>query len=125
MTTLTFPWPAKQLFPNFKRSHHWSAYRKHCKMARNYGWAILLGDSVSTLTLIRAALPKDGKITLTIEAQPPMRRGSVPDEDNLKGALKHYLDGIADALGVDDARFRFSEMQWLPKQGDGKITISF
>ena len=31
--------------------------------------------------------------------------GPAPDEDNINAACKSYLDGIADALGVNDRNF--------------------
>ena len=103
-TTIALPWPPPQLSPNFKRSHHWSAYRKHARNARTLAWGLTaeaLGPKLRGFSTL-------GHLDVYIEATPPMRRGPLPDEDNFKGACKHYLDGIADALGLNDRAFRFA-----------------
>lgn len=46
----------------------------------------------------------DAPIALHITFYPPDKRRR--DRDNAQASLKHHLDGIADALGVDDYRFR-------------------
>ncbi len=60
-------------------------------------------------------------IPIRIEFIPPNRRG---DRVNFPNRLKPYLDGIADALGVNDARFLptyvFSEPQ---KPGAVVVTL--
>jgi hypothetical protein len=40
------------------------------------------------------------------------------DDDNLRGALKHVRDGVADWLGIDDGK---SEVQWTYSQAVGKF----
>lgn len=105
--------------PNFKRSHHWSKYRKPCRIARTLGWGL------TAQAKAHVELGEGERLPVRIQAAPPMRGGPVPDDDNLKGACKHYLDGIADAVGVNDKRFRLLEIEWLPKEGAGKIVISF
>lgn len=48
------------------------------------------------------ALPEEGDIHLHISFFPPDRRG---DRCNYPNRLKPVIDGIADALGVNDKRF--------------------
>lgn len=121
--TIELPWPPRQLFPNFKRSHHWTAYSGKAKSARTLAWGLTAREIGTDLR--KWPVPADGKLPVRIEATPPMRGGRVPDDDNLKGACKHYLDGLADALGIDDSKFRLAELEWRPKSGDGAIRITF
>jgi crossover junction endodeoxyribonuclease RusA len=121
MTFIELPYPPKQLMPNFKRSHHWTAYSKQSKNARTLAWGLTAQELGPKLRQYEA--PNGLEIRITVA--PPMRGGPVADEDNLKGALKHYLDGISDALGVNDRLFRFAAIEWLPKSGAGRVIISF
>lgn len=96
------PWPDKRLTPNAKRRTHWRTYRPFIKADRATG---------STLTCVsislrdkRAIAATEGKIALTITFYPPDKRKR--DDDGMISAFKHMRDGIADALGVDDHRFR-------------------
>ena len=47
--------------------------------------------------------PVDGKIPLTITFYPPDKRHR--DADNMVASIKAGLDGVADALKVNDRRF--------------------
>lgn len=97
MIEVVLPWPHKYLSPNArvhwaKRSKAAKAYRTEC------GWHV------------RAAGPKpkfapSGPITLDIEFVQPDQRGR--DLDNMLASIKAGIDGIADALGVNDRRFVF------------------
>jgi hypothetical protein len=117
VTALEFPYPPRQLFPNFKRSNHWSAYSRHAKNARMLGWGLTkeaMGPSWKEWC-------GHDKIPLRIQVAPPMRGGPVPDEDNMLGALKHYLDGMADGLKINDKRFKHGEIEWLAKKGPRRV----
>ncbi len=52
--------------------------------------------------LFIASLPESGDIHLHLSFYPPDRRG---DRCNYPNRLKPLIDGIADALGVNDKRF--------------------
>lgn len=122
MTSIELPWPPKQLFPNWKRSHHWSGHYKFARNARTLAWGLTaqaIGSKLRQWTF------EGDKLPIRLQVAPPMRGGRLPDDDGIKGACKHYLDGISDALGVDDAKFRLGEIEWLPKVGAGSVTISF
>jgi hypothetical protein len=41
-------------------------------------------------------------VRLTVSAKP---KGPLPDKDNALAACKAYLDGIAEALGINDSLF--------------------
>lgn len=92
---VTLPWPPKELSPNQKP--HWA---KKNKVAQEYkaacGWACKAAKLKAPDT--------DGKIFVWIDFYPPDRRRR--DEDNAIAAMKHGLDGVAKAIGVDDSRFK-------------------
>lgn len=93
MLTVTLLKPNKVLHPNARAT--WRAKMQPCKKARTY--ARLVTQSV---------LQKKG---LGPEAFHPVGyaltwfyKGVKPDADNCLAACKAYLDGIADALGIND-----------------------
>ena len=93
---LDLPYPHKALWPNGRA--HWAAKAKETKLHRAWAFAAM-----------RACLPPSFKhdgdripIRITVH---PKGRGVAPDKDNALAAAKAYLDGIADALGVDDSIF--------------------
>lgn len=122
MPSLNFPWPPKQLFPNWKRSHHWSSYSKLARNARTLGWGLTVAELGAAG--VRSFKP-DTPLKVWLKFTPPMRPGSPPDADNTLGACKHYLDGISSALGVDDKHFRIAGMELLDREGDGAVVVSF
>ena len=123
MTEIELPWPPAELFPNEanRRTGHWG-YEKKARLMRTLAWGLTaqaLGPK------LRAYAHDGGEIRLAYALTPPMRRGKVADEDNVLSALKPARDGIADALGVDDRHFRNLTPQWHPREGAGKVVISF
>jgi crossover junction endodeoxyribonuclease RusA len=92
------PWPAKELSPNARL--HWSKAAKAKKSYRQICWALALEAKIK--------VSKEGgdAIHLGVTFFPPDRRGR--DTDNMFAAMKAGLDGIADALGVNDKRFVFT-----------------
>lgn len=122
MTVIELPWPHASLFPNAKARSHWSAHRKPAKMSRTLAWGLTaqaLGPKLRSFEI------PGKKLEMRVEITPPQRPGRVPDEDGVMGACKHYFDGIADALGVNDSRFAYPQPEWRPKDGAGSIVISF
>jgi crossover junction endodeoxyribonuclease RusA len=77
------PFPAKVLWPN-GRPAHWAEKARAVKSARKAAWAAALAAGVKSL-------PASGRYAI--------------DADNAVSSLKASLDGIADALGVDDRTF--------------------
>lgn len=86
------PWPARAVHPNSRA--HWSRRSRATKRMRRDARA-----------LARAAkLYADGDavhVTLTFYPPDKQRR----DLDGCVASCKPYLDGLADAMGVDDRRF--------------------
>lgn len=99
---ITLPWPDKRLFPNYKRANHWRKYRNAERDARALGWG--LACEALPPHVRQQIAEGDAPIRMTVTFYPPDRRNR--DDDGCIGALKNYRDGLADALGVDDKRFR-------------------
>ena len=91
------PWPQRVLSPNC-RPPHWSvlakakrAYRAACHVeAMAAGWS-------------KGAFAPTDRLHVRLVFVPPDRRRR--DMDNMIAAMKSGLDGLADALGVDDNRW--------------------
>lgn len=103
-----FPWPPKEVTPNFKRSHHWTKYHKHIKAYREQcGWI--------------AKRIKPDRYEFTVIFYPPDKRKR--DHDGMIGSFKAGLDGIADAWGVDDNLFRVV-YEFSDPVKNGKIVLT-
>jgi len=98
LLAVTLPFPAAKLNPNNSKGLHWAAtsgLRKKAhadgfclarQVARQIGWT-----------------PVTGELPLRVTFSVPDRR--LRDRDNLMAAMKCALDGVAEALGVDDSQF--------------------
>lgn len=99
---LTLPWPDKRLSPNARL--HWRAKAQVIKRARwNASYAVLEAAN-GTLSETRKAVADLRLIPIVVRFYPPDARHR--DDDNMVGSFKAMRDGIADALGVNDRRFR-------------------
>lgn len=93
--TIALPYPHKALWPNAPRSTHWGTKSREAKKLRQEAaWAT------------KAASPRIGDSPIPIHITVcPKRTGPAPDKDNAVAAAKHAIDGIADALGINDRHF--------------------
>jgi len=98
MTTATihFPWPSNKLSPN-ARLHFMAVARvkKRAKADAHY----LAKNQLRLMLPIRAEV-----INVTCEFFPP--RNANYDDDGLLSRMKASLDGISEAIGIDDSKFR-------------------
>lgn len=110
--TIALPWPPRELHPN-ARPHHFAC----ASAAKAY--------RTQAYWLAKSALltaPDDGDILLIVTFHPPSNRG---DTDGMFSSIKAGLDGLADALGVNDRRFSFTIRRAEPvKSGQVVITIA-
>lgn len=89
--------PPAALFPNRSKGMHWTVTHKTKSSYRdNSAWL--------TKTQMRAWEPPQGQIKLTVTFVMPDKR--LRDTDNCLAAAKAGLDGMADALGVNDRQFQ-------------------
>lgn len=91
---LVLLWPDKALSPNARV--HWAKKAKAAKCYRNHAFVNCRMKKLSAPETI-------GKLHVWIDFYPPDKRRR--DSDNLLASIKNALDGIAEALGVDDSRF--------------------
>lgn len=112
MSRVELPWPARELHPN-ARPHH-MAKRRATKAARTAAhWAALSAHL--------SAPEGDGSIHVTLTfCPPPIKRNR--DLDGMAASMKAALDGIADAMKVNDRRFVPVPAWGEPVKG-GKVIV--
>lgn len=95
---VTLPWPPTQLSPN--STHHWAVKNLHRQRYKQtcYWLAFEAG--------IRPNVKYKGPFAVHLKFIPPTRRRR--DEDNLVASMKAAIDGLAQAMGVDDSEFRLT-----------------
>lgn len=108
MHELILPWPPRECSPNARV--HWSKKAKAAKAYRQLCWALAKQSSIAA---------PDGMLALWIDFYPPDRRAR--DDDNLIAMFKSGRDGIADALGIDDKRFR--AMPYVQDKTGGYVSV--
>ena len=82
------PWPDSRLSPNRANGRHWKSVRK-------------LKDDYKAIGYLLARGKKATGNALTIEFYPPDNRRR--DADNMLSSAKHLIDGICQAIGIDDS----------------------
>ena len=95
---ITLPWPDTSLMPNRKNGRHWGGTQAAKVRARQDGY-FGAKKALGTAGLAgRDRMP----VKITFVAPDGRRR----DIDNMLACIKPQLDGIAQALRIDDSRFR-------------------
>ena len=112
--TFGLPFPAKVLWPN-GRPAHWAVKARAVKAARQAAWATALAAGVTGL---RGALGYSISVVVHPRTRHPI------DRDNCVAALKSYLDGLADALGVDDRTFNTPSIAFADPVKGGRMTLT-
>lgn len=105
------PWPPRALWPNAR--NHWSAMARAKRSYKAAAWALAAEA--------RQPMPQ-ARLRVHMAFCPPdkIRR----DMDNLIAAMKAGLDGISQAIGVDDHLWVLSaEIGPVEKPGVVRITI--
>ena len=106
LSELRIPWPHKHLSPNSRKDRRATTdIRKRYKQTC---WA----------------LAKEAKFKAThldITFHPP--DGRKRDLDNMLSSCKYGLDGIAKAMGIDDAEFSYTIRKGAPHKPGGVIVI--
>lgn len=94
---------------------HWSKVAKHKKAYRMTCYVLALEAGLRSI-------PWEGDIHLWIDFYPPDRRAR--DQDNMLASCKALFDGLADAMHVNDKRFRLHPYVKDEIGGMVKIRIS-
>jgi len=108
---IELPWPPSSLSGHAKG--HWRTSAPI--VAKHRAWAF-------AATRAAGLVGPEGKgdIRVCFTFYPPDRRG---DRTNYPNRLKAYIDGIAEAMGVNDRRFLPSYLFAEPVKGAGKIVV--
>jgi hypothetical protein len=109
-------WPARQLGSNASMHHMvLHRYRKAARTEANWATRIALGTQ-------RDWAPAGERVNVNLICHPPT--GTVqPDDDGMVYRVKGHLDGIADALGVNDNIFEAPTITWAEKVALGKLFV--
>jgi len=112
MFEIKLPWYSQELSPNSRK--HWAvvsrAKRQHKTLASIY------------TKNAKAQFGSDKeKVFLNITYCPPSKRRY--DLDNCLASSKAYIDGISEAIGIDDSRFAI-QMQMSDDTFDGSIRVT-
>lgn len=99
---IVLSWPDKRLSPNARV--HWGAKATAKKKAREDAALATYAAMPHGAREIRQAYAGAHTIPVRITFYPPDNRRR--DDDNMVGSFKSLRDGIADALAVDDRRFK-------------------
>ena len=100
MIKVSLPYPPAKLNPN--KRLHWAVKAKVVKKYRNDCY--LIAKSVMFFTHTKAAICEfacENKLPIKITFHPTDKRRR--DRDNMIASFKAGADGVADAIGVDDA----------------------
>ena len=109
---ITLPWPPRALSPNGRV--HWADKHRATKAARH--------DAFYAAKAARVAVAAgDVPVILDIALHPPTK--NLPDTDNALASCKAYLDGIADALKVNDRCFDPRPRICEPVKG-GRVVVT-
>lgn len=91
---LDLPYPHKALWPNGRP--HWAEKSRETKKHKAWAWTAAKARRLSAVS--------DGKILIHITVH-GKKTGPLPDEDGVVGSVKAYLDGISEAIGINDRHF--------------------
>lgn len=109
---IILPWHNPILSPNARK--HWKAKMRPKATARADAFHATRASGYSVAPRII------DKLDVAVTHCPPDKRRR--DLDNCIASFKHAQDGIAEALGMDDSRFRVTHEFGEPVKG-GKIVV--
>lgn len=112
VSSVEVSWPVRALSPN-GRAHHFAKYRAK-KAARKEAFYATKAAKVGICA-------GDVPVLITLVFHPPTK--NLPDEDNAVAGMKSYLDGVADALGINDSGFRLNRPVIAEPVKGGKVVI--
>jgi crossover junction endodeoxyribonuclease RusA len=113
---VSLPWPPRDASPNARA--HWAAVHRARARYRADARVLAIAAGARDFSMM---VPDGAVLRVTLCAYPPDKRRR--DWDNVVASVKAGLDGIADALGIDDSQFRLSvEMQPEAVKG-GRVDV--
>jgi len=110
LTAIRLPFPAPALWPN--KRPHWGAKLRATRTHR----------SAAFYATLEAKVPKPtGRVNVTLIIHP--KTAHAIDADNAVSANKAHLDGIAQALGVNDSTFNSPVVRFAEPIKGGAVVI--
>lgn len=111
-------WPVSVLNPNNRA--HWRKKSDAKAEQRKESKILALATIPPTA---RQSLAENGRLKLSLQFIQPDRKAR--DLDNLIASCKALIDGVADATGVDDSKFRMEfDMESEPQKFGGvRVTV--
>lgn len=109
MIIVELPWPHKDLSPN-ARVHFMALSRAKKKYRRDCMYAVMAVNATAS-----------GPQELGFMFHPPHNRRY--DKDNLIASMKAGIDGIADALKIDDSNFHIGPPEIGAIAPGGKVRV--
>ena len=115
---VTLPWPPSALSGNGRK--HWRALAEIKRGAKNTGWAL----TAEVLNVYASPFTRADALEMHVTYCPPDRRRR-DLFDNLPQASKAQVDGMCDALGVDDSQIRRVVLEWgeVVDGGEMRVTV--
>jgi crossover junction endodeoxyribonuclease RusA len=111
---IELPFPDKILWPN-GRGHRMAKHRAFQKH-KTWAYHAMLAHGCS------AGLVFASRIEWAVTFYPKTRHAI--DDDNARASLKAYQDGLAAALGVNDAIFAAPRIQFAEPVKGGKVVVT-
>jgi crossover junction endodeoxyribonuclease RusA len=108
MIAIELPWPPSVLLPNSRT--HWSKRAHAAKQCRLTAYALTRQAGIR-----KGDFDIPGRVKVTLAFAPPDRRRR--DLDGMLSSAKNFLDGISDAIGIDDSRFEIAIRREEPVKG--------
>lgn len=112
---LELPWPPRELSPNARI--HYLAKSRVTKAYREQSYWLTRARNGE---MFPCSVLGETPISLAFTFHPPDRRRR--DLDTMLSSVKAGIDGIADALGVNDVRFEYALKRADPVKG-GRVVI--
>lgn len=109
--SIVLPFPPSTLSGH--HNVHWRKLQPVKKAHRELAWA--------ETKKARIVAPKIGDMAVHFHFIPPDNRG---DRTNYPNRLKPYIDGIADALGINDRRFLPSYSFGEPNKDKARVEVT-
>ena len=113
---IILPFPDSALMPNRKNGKHWTATKKPKDAAKN------LAFWLTKEAMQHSPLAKRDEYSLRITFMQPDKRKR--DLDNLLAACKPHLDGMCQALGIDDGLFSGVLLLRGYMKGNGHVVVT-
>lgn len=110
------PFPPPALSPNARL--HWAQVSKVKKKYRGDAWAL---TKFAAANWQMGGYVAEGGQRLDFTFYPPQNRDY--DRDNLIARMKAGIDGISDALGINDKHFQIGNIDIAPKVPGGSVRV--